>query len=151
MNVNRTNTDNSEAKRAGGTRLHKNARCAWAAVCSGANDTFVHWLLALFFRVSLVFAILVGLIGSRGSVSEVVTGEVIETVEVVVSFHSRHHESDSFFESDREFSRRKCVRHCGRNANVVRCCCCCLNNRFQNRHLSVGHRRPDNSLAPLLI
>lgn len=111
----------------------------------------VCWIGTLMFRVALVAAILLGFVGSRASVSELVTGEIIETVEVVVSFHGRHHESFSFCESDREFSRRRCVRHGGRNTNVVRCCCRCLSNTFENRHLSTGHRRPDNSIAPLLI
>lgn len=115
------------------------------------NVQSIRWIGTLMFRVALVAAILFGFVGSRASVSELVTGEIIETVEVVVSFHVRHHESDSLCESDREFSRRRCVRQCGRNTNLVRCCCRCLNNSFQNRHLSVGHRRPDNSIAPLLI
>jgi hypothetical protein len=109
------------------------------------------WLAIRVFRMLAILAILFGFIGSRASVSEIVNGEVIETVEVVVSFHARHHEAESFSASDREFMRRRCVRHRGRNTNLVRCCCRCLNREICSDILSPGHRLPDNSLAPLLI
>jgi hypothetical protein len=109
------------------------------------------WLAAKFFRVAALAAVLFGLFGTRASVSELVTGEVVETIEVVVSFHGRHQESETFSASDREFTRRRCVRHRGRNTNVVRCCCRYLSGEIRYVGQLVGHRLPDNSLAPLLI
>ncbi|MBL8855366.1 MAG: hypothetical protein JNK57_15475 [Planctomycetaceae bacterium] len=111
----------------------------------------LRWIANQLVRWAAMSAIFLGLFGSRAGVPELVTGEVIETVEVVVSINWRHHESETFSASDREFTRRKCLRHRGRNSNIVRCCCRHLSREYRRPYLSVGHRLPDNSLAPLLI
>jgi hypothetical protein len=104
-----------------------------------------------FVRLAAISAVLFGLLGSRGLSTELAIGEVIETIEVVVSINWRHHESETFSASDREFSRRKCVRIHGRSTNIVRCCCRHFNPEIRYSFLSDGHRRPDNSIAPLRI
>ncbi len=111
----------------------------------------LRWITNRLVRWAAMSAILLGLFGSRTGIPELVTGEVIETVEVVDSINWRHHESETFSASDREFTRRKCVRQRGRNSNIVRFCCRHLSRDYRHSYLSVGHRRPDNSIAPLLI
>ncbi len=119
--------------------------------CISAGRGRICWLAARLLRIAALSAILFGMFGTRASVSELVTGEVVETIEVVVSFHGRHQESETFAASDREFTRRRCVRHRGRNTNVVRCCCRYLSGEIRYVGQLMGHRLPDNSLAPLLI
>lgn len=113
--------------------------------------TFLRWTAVRLVRWAAISAVLLGLLGSRASIPQLVSGEVIETIEVVVSVNWRQHESETFAASDRAFSRRKCVCNCGRSSNIVRGCCRHMGRDFRHCYMSVGHRRPDNSVAPLLI
>lgn len=124
--------------------------CGRRSLLTAGRDR-AQWLAARLVRFAAFSAILLGLIGSRASVHEIVSGEVVETVEVVVSFNLRHHESETFSASDRDCCRRKCAGCRGRSKHVVRRCCRHLSREIRDGYVSGGHRLPDNSLAPLLI
>ncbi len=104
--------------------------------------------LARLSRLGVLALVLFGLCNARYLPPELLSGEVVENL---VSVDSRRQECESCYNSDRELRLRKSFNPRGCSQPVLRRCCRSLSNQINHRPRVAGHRRPDNSVAPLLI
>jgi len=99
-------------------------------------------------RLVVLFLCLLGLIGFQTVIPEIGFAEIAEHV---VSVESRFCDRAHGGSVDRQNRMRKCLNFSGSWRLVLRRCCRTMSEAHGLRPVASGHRRPDNSLAPLLI